>query len=62
MFTIDCPTHGSRVLVTETRIRDLHNTGQQILVNVECWCGTEVTLRTGRRSGTARVAAQGSNL
>lgn len=58
MFTIECPQHGSRVLVTETRIRSLRNTKGQILLDVECWCGTQVTLRTGRRS----PAIQGSNL
>jgi hypothetical protein len=49
MFTIECPTHDSRVLVTETRIRDLRNTQGKILLDVECWCGTHVTIRTGRQ-------------
>jgi hypothetical protein len=49
MFTIECPTHDSRVLVTETRIRDLRNLQGKILLDVECWCGTHVTIRTGRQ-------------
>ena len=28
MFTIECPQHDSRVLVTETRIRSLRNVGR----------------------------------
>lgn len=48
MFLIDCPTHGRRVLVPPSRIRSLHNVAGGILVELECWCGTQVTLRTGR--------------
>jgi hypothetical protein len=49
MFVIDCPVHGGRVLVPETRIRALANTAGGIVVVVHCWCGTMVRLRTGRR-------------
>jgi len=35
-------------MVPHTRIRRLHNTSQGILLELECWCGTLVTLRTGR--------------
>lgn len=58
MFPIDCPAHGQRVLVPPTRIRHLRNTQHGILLTVECWCGTRVTVRTGRH----RTAGQGSNL
>ncbi len=50
MFAIDCPTHGSRVLVTERRIRNLVNTPAGILLDVECWCGTHVQVLTGRNA------------
>ena len=48
MFAIECPTHRSRVLVTESRIRNLRNTDRGILLDIECWCGTHVVLVTGR--------------
>jgi hypothetical protein len=48
VFTIECPQHEARVLVTETRIRSLRNISDAILVDVECWCGCYVTVRTGR--------------
>lgn len=61
MFPIECPVHGSRVLVPASRIRSLHNTTDGILLEVECWCGTHVQLHTGRHQAvmptrTARVA------
>jgi len=55
MFSIDCPGHGHPVLVPSTRIRSFHNTGNGILLTLECWCGTQVPVRTGRRP--ALVAA-----
>ncbi|MDR7280525.1 hypothetical protein [Catenuloplanes atrovinosus] len=57
MFAIDCPQHDSRVLVTERRIRSIDNTEQGIRLDVECWCGRHVTLRTGRRISTGRADA-----
>lgn len=61
MFAIECPRHRSRVLVPASRIRGLHNDPRGILLMLECWCGTLVTLRTGRRPAAttppqARVA------
>jgi DNA-directed RNA polymerase subunit RPC12/RpoP len=54
MFAIECPRHGHRVLVPETRIRGLHNTPRGIRLEIECWCGARVTVRTGRsRPATA---------
>lgn len=49
MFVIECPQHGSQVLVTERRIRALRNTARGILLEVECWCGQRVVIRTGQR-------------
>jgi hypothetical protein len=48
MLVIDCPSHGRPVLVTDRRIRHLHNTDAGIVLDVECWCGTHVVLLTGR--------------
>lgn len=77
VFAIDCPTHGQRILVTAARIRGLRNTSGRILLDVECWCGTRVTIHTGRRAAgpdpntpdtagpdpnTPHSAGQGSNL
>ena len=53
MFAIDCPTHKSQVLVTDRRIRSLANTDHGIVIDVECWCGTHVTLVTGRSAERA---------
>lgn len=70
MFPIDCPGHGRRILVPPSRIRHLRNTATGIRLELECWCGTLVTVRTGRleRQPTAgtgrsrRAAGHGSNL
>jgi hypothetical protein len=50
MLLINCPSHGRQVLVTESRIRLLTNTDSGILLDIECWCGTHVALRTGRQA------------
>lgn len=49
MFAIQCPTHDSEVLLTERRIRRMENTPRGIVMDVECYCGTRVLVRTGRR-------------
>ena len=48
MFVIDCPAHGSRVLLSERRIRNLRNTDAGVLLDVECYCGHIQRIRTGR--------------
>jgi hypothetical protein len=48
-------------LVTETRIRSLRNTADAIMVDVECWCGRYVTVRTGRPRPTLATERYGSN-
>lgn len=57
MFTIDCPTHGHPVLVTDEHIRSLTNTDHGIVLDIECWCGTHVTLVTGRSARKTPVNA-----
>jgi hypothetical protein len=49
MFTIDCPQHGTHVLVGTRRIRAFHNTDHGIFMSVECYCGSRVAVPTGRR-------------
>lgn len=48
MLVISCPTHGTRIVVPTTRVRQLRNTDAGILLEVECWCGARVRIRTGR--------------
>jgi hypothetical protein len=51
MFVIDCTAHGSRVLLSERRIRNLRNTDAGVLVDLECYCGHIEKIRTGRGHG-----------
>ncbi|MGH3775558.1 MAG: hypothetical protein ACRDRR_07440 [Pseudonocardiaceae bacterium] len=48
MFAVHCPRHGTRVLLTERRIRALHNTGTGIVIEAECYDGERVFVVTGR--------------
>jgi len=48
MISINCPTHGSRVMLTERHIRKMTNTSRGIVVDVECTCGTSVRFVTGK--------------
>jgi hypothetical protein len=57
MLVIDCQTHGSKVLLSERRIRRVHNTASEIVVDVDCWCGTRVRLHTGGRRPAAPATA-----
>jgi hypothetical protein len=57
MFAIDCPVHGSKVLVGTRRIRSLVNTGRGILLDVECYCGARVIAGTGRNYVRRSLAA-----
>ena len=49
MFEVHCPRHGTRVLLSEGRIRGIANTETGIVVAWRCWCGLEGETRTGRR-------------
>ncbi|GAA1500780.1 hypothetical protein GCM10009827_007570 [Dactylosporangium maewongense] len=55
MFVIDCPTHGSRVLLSERRIRALRNTDTGVLLALECYCGHVEKISTGRRAPARHV-------
>ena len=56
MFAAYCPRHGSEVLLTERRIRRLTNTDQGIVVELECYDGERLVIRTGRRARQDRTA------
>jgi hypothetical protein len=57
MFAINCPVHGSKVLVGARRVRSLVNMERGILLDVECYCGTHVVVGTGRNYVSRSVPA-----
>jgi len=57
MFAINCPVHGSKVLVGTRRVRSLVNMERGILLEVECYCGTHVVVATGRNYVSRSVPA-----
>lgn len=48
MFAVFCPFHRTRVLLSERRIRAVHNTADGIVIEVECHDGARIRLVTGR--------------
>ena len=59
MFSIHCPVHGgsgdgSRVLLSERRIRAIEPVEAGLRVRYECWCGHPGAYVTGRRSMVGR--------
>ncbi len=48
MLTVHCPRHGTRVLLSERRIRAVHNTADGIVIEVECHDGARIRMVTGR--------------
>lgn len=48
MFSIDCPTHRSTVLLSERRIRGIRRSSTGMDVDYECWCGHRGSFRAGR--------------
>jgi len=48
MLSINCPEHGTEVLVGTRRIRSLVNTEHGIALHVQCYCGTHVVIGAGR--------------
>ena len=49
MFDPYCKRHGSRVLLSNRRIRSIENNPDGIAVHFVCTCGEEGVWRTGRR-------------
>jgi hypothetical protein len=48
MFSVNCPRHGSEVLLTERHITALEPGDGHLTVRWECWCGHRGSHRTGR--------------
>ena len=48
MFSVQCPRHGSEVLLSERQIVGLEPTGDGLTVRWECWCGHRGSHVTGR--------------
>ncbi len=55
MFAAYCPRHRSNVLFSESEIRHLSQQYGSIVVEVECFDGERIVLRTGRRRPSARL-------
>jgi hypothetical protein len=49
MVTAYCPRHRARVLLSERRIRAVHNTADGVVLEVECHDGERILLVTGRQ-------------
>jgi hypothetical protein len=49
MFDPYCNRHGSRVLLSNRRIRSIVNDGDGVAVHFVCTCGASGVWRTGRR-------------
>jgi len=49
MFAAYCPRHRSKILFSESEIRHLYNLDGSIIVEVTCFDGERIVLRTGRR-------------
>lgn len=51
MFSVECPTHGAEVLLSERRIEAIVPIDGAHLVRWRCWCGTVGTsIEPKRRS------------
>jgi hypothetical protein len=48
MFSVNCPRHGSEVLLSESRILGIDRTADGLLVRWVCWCGHLGSHRSGR--------------
>lgn len=53
MFSVHCPRHGSEVLLGESRIIDIDNSGDRMRVSWVCWCGHVGSHHSGRSRRTA---------
>jgi hypothetical protein len=39
MLSVDCPHHGTEVLLANNRIRGIDRSGDTLIVRWECYCG-----------------------
>ncbi|MGH9118069.1 MAG: hypothetical protein ACRD0A_09405 [Acidimicrobiales bacterium] len=55
MFLIDCPGHGTKILLGARSVESMHNTSRGIEVRWRCRCGARGVLITGlgRHAGAA---------
>lgn len=58
MFEVYCPSHGSSVLLTTSRIEALRNTPEGPVVVWRCWCGTLGHMRGGNEASVTTGAAR----
>jgi hypothetical protein len=56
MFSVHCPNHGGRVLLSEEAILSLELVEGGIDLHYRCTCGYEGTCRPGRDRQPARLA------
>jgi hypothetical protein len=55
MFSVHCPAHGSRVLLSERAIEGIDRIETGLNVRWRCHCGERGVLRTGRPRPPARL-------
>jgi hypothetical protein len=54
VFTVDCPTHGTRVLLTARSVTGVRNLPAGIELDWRCHCGARGTLRFDGRHAPLR--------
>jgi hypothetical protein len=55
MFSVNCPRHGSEVLLSESRILGIDSTGDGLTVRWVCWCGHVGSHHSGRSRRTFEI-------
>jgi hypothetical protein len=55
MFTVNCPRHGSEVLLSDSRIVGIDRDGDSLTVRWVCWCGHAGSHRSGRPRRTLEI-------
>jgi hypothetical protein len=55
MFSVNCPRHGSEVLLSESRIVGIDTTGDGMKVRWVCWCGHVGSHHAGRSRQTLEI-------
>ena len=55
MFSVNCPRHGSEVLLSESRILGIDRTGDSLTVRWVCWCGHVGSHHSGRSRRTLEI-------
>jgi hypothetical protein len=55
MFSVQCPRHGSEVLLSERRIVGIDRSHDHLTVRWVCWCGHHGSHRTGRPARSTTI-------